>query len=110
MENVLKNKLKAMVELRNSKIEQQEQVMEIYVKEIGWLVLLLDDVEVVTDNWFTSTKYSQTSIEHDESSVYVTLKNVYVKNQASLHTDSNPKYNLIFDEIMIFADHIIACL
>lgn len=110
MENALKNKLNAIVKLKNEKIEKQEQVMELYIKEIGWLVLLLDDVEVVTDNWFTSTKYNQSEIIGDENGVSLTIKHVYIKNKASIHTDSNPQYNLIFDEITIFTDHIIACL
>lgn len=110
MENALKSKLNTIVKLKNEKIEKQEQVMELYIKEIGWLVLLLDDVEVVTDNWFTSTKYNQSEIICDENGVSLTIKHVYIKNKASIHTDSNPKYNLIFDEITIFTDHIIACL
>jgi hypothetical protein len=110
MENALKNKLNAIVKLKNEKIEKQEQVMEIYIQEIGWLVLLLDDVEVVTDNWFTSTKYNQSQIICDENGAGLTIKNVYVKNQASVHTDNNPQYNLIFDEIKIFTDHVVACL
>ncbi len=110
MENVLKNKLDAIIKLRNKKIEAQEQVMEVYIHELGWLVFLLDDVEVVTDNWFTSTKYSQSEMIYNEDAVYLTVKNVYVKNKASVHTENNPKYNLIFDEIKIFTDHIIACL
>ena len=110
MENALKNKLNAIVKLKNEKIEKQDQAMEIYIQEIGWLVLLLDDVEVVTDNWFTSTKYNQSQIICDENSASLTIKNVYVKNQASVHTDSNPQYNLIFDEIKIFTDHVVACL
>lgn len=110
MENVLKSKLDAIVKLKDEKNSHHEQVMEIYVQEIGWLVLLLDDVEVVTDNWFTSTKYAQSKIIYDEDGVFLTIKNVYVKNQASVHTENNPKFNLIFDEIKIFIDHVIACL
>lgn len=108
--NVLKNKLDAIMKLRSAKIEQEDQVMELYIQEIGWIVLLLDDVEVVTDNWFTSTKYNQSKIIYDDNAVYLTVKYVYVKNKASVHTENNPKYNLIFDEIQIFTDKIIACL
>jgi len=110
MENVMKHKLDAILTLKNEKIEKQEEVMELYVQEIGWLVLLLDDVEVVTDNWFTSTKYSRSELIYDDTSIFLTVKNVYIKNVASVHTDSNPKYNLIFDEIKLFTDQIIACL
>lgn len=108
--NNLQHKLNGILKLRDEKLEAQSQVMEIYVQELGWLILLLDDVEVVTDNWFTSTKYSQSQIVHDEDGAFLTVKNVYVKNIASLHTENNPKYNLIFDEIKIFTDKIIACL
>lgn len=108
--NILKNKLDAIVKLRNTKIEEENQVMELYVQEIGWIVLLLDDVEVVTDNWFTSTKYNQSEIVYDDGGIFLTVKHVYVKNKASVHTENNPKYNLIFDEIKIFTDKIIACL
>ena len=108
--NVLKNKLDAIIKLRDSKLEQETQVMEIFVQEIGWLVLLLDDVEVVTDNWFTSNKYNKSEIVYDDDGVFLTVKNVYVKNKASVHTVNNPTYNLIFDDIKIFTDKIIACL
>ncbi|MBN2899856.1 MAG: hypothetical protein JXO44_13895 [Clostridia bacterium] len=110
MENLLKCKLDEIIKLKSTKLAQQEQVMEIFVSELGWLVLLLDDVEVVTDNWFTSTKYNQSQFLHDENGVFLTLRNVYVKNQASDHTENNPRYNLIFDEITLFTDKIIACL
>jgi hypothetical protein len=110
MENLMKHKLDAILNLKNEKIERNEQVMEIYVKEIGWLVLLLDDVEVVTDNWFSSTKYNHSQFQYDDSGISLRIKNVYIKNVASIHTDSNPTYNLIFDEINIFTDQIIACL
>ncbi len=108
--NILKNKVDAIIKLRDQKIANDNQVMEIYVQEIGWLILLLDDVEVVTDNWFTSTKYNQSEIIYDDNGVFLTVKHVYVKNKASVHTENNPKYNLIFDDIKIFTDKIIACL
>jgi len=110
MENVLKSKLDAILELKEKKEKNDEQVMEIYVNEIGWLILLLEDVEVVTDNWFTSSKYNKSEIENDESGAFLTIKNVYVRNQASVHTENNPIYNLIFNEIKIFTDKIVACL
>lgn len=110
MENVLKSKLDAIIKLKEEKAKKDEQVMEIYVDEIGWLILLLEDVEVVTDNWFTSSKYNKSEIECDDSGVVMTIKNVYVRNQASVHTENNPIYNLIFNEIRIFTDKIVACL
>ncbi|MCH4891387.1 hypothetical protein EZV73_27700 [Acidaminobacter sp. JC074] len=110
MQELMKNKVKAMLNLRDEKIKQGEQAMEVYVHEIGWLVLLLEDVEVVTDNWFTSNRYIKSDILSDDEGVSVTIKNVYVKNKASVHTESNPKYNLMFDKIMLFSDQIIACL
>jgi len=110
MQDLVKNKVKAILDLRDQKIKQGEQAMEIYVHEIGWLVLLLEDVEVVTDNWFTSNRYIKSHITTDEMGVSIDIENVYVKNKASLHTESNPKYNLMFDKIMLFSDQIIACL
>jgi len=110
MQNLLKNKLNAVKKLRNEKVKNEEQVMELYVHEIGWLVLLLEDVEVVTDNWFTSTKYVKSEFDCEDDGTFINIKNVYVENKTSIHTGSNPKYNLLFEEIMLFSDQIIACL
>lgn len=86
------------------------QYVEFLVDGIGWLIVLKENIEIVSDNWFASTKYlasSCKSLESERSSL-LCFTNVYQKNAAIMEHSNNVKYNLVFDEICIFADRIVA--
>ena len=37
--------------------------MEIFIQDLGWIIILREEVENVTDNWFISSKYNASTIE-----------------------------------------------
>ena len=110
MENlILKDKLNVLINFIDSKIEQEDKVLHIYVQEIGWITLILDELEIVTDNWYTSAKYSKSEIFYDTNlGLFITVKNAYKKNIFATENKNNQIYNLAFNEIDIFVDKIIA--
>lgn len=91
--------------------ESEKASMEIYVQDLGWIVLLRDEIENVTDNWFTSSKYLASTMKclNDEGTV-LELHNVYKVNSYFEDNVKNLKYNLAFDKIHIITKKIIAYL
>jgi len=83
--------------------------IEIYVEGIGWLILMRDNIEIVSDNWFSSTKFIASEIEiSEETPAIISCKNVYKKNATYNENANNSKYNLHFDVLNIFTDQIVA--
>lgn len=83
--------------------------IEFYVEGLGWLILLKDNIEIVSDNWFTSTKFIASSYTLDETFKNLILfKNIYRINPSFIENENNVKYNLHFNELNVFADKIIA--
>lgn len=84
--------------------------VEFLVDGIGWLVVLKENIEIVSDNWFASTKYTSSTckiLEPDTASL-ICFTNVYQKNSTFIENNNNVKYNLLFDEICVFVDKIVA--
>jgi len=105
---VNEKKIITLRQLVNKKMQTEEKIVELYVEDFGWLTLLLDALEFVQDSWYNSTRYNRSVIEFDEENISINLKHVYKKNQAYDSHQNNQLYNLIFEEINIFADKIIA--
>lgn len=84
--------------------------VEVLVDGIGWLILLKENIEIVSDNWFASTKYSASTVKilEPETSSLVCFTNIYQKNLTFTENANNVKYNMLFDEICIFIDKIVA--
>ncbi len=83
--------------------------IEFFVEGIGWLIILKENIEIVSDNWFASTKYLASSVELiDEVVGVIKFSNVYTLNTTFTENKNNTKYNLMFDEINIFANKIVA--
>ena len=84
--------------------------VELLVDGLGWLIILKDNIEIVSDNWFASTKYlsSTCDVANSASPCVLHFKNVYKKNATFIDNSNNLKYNLIFDELNIFVDKIVA--
>lgn len=84
-------------------------IVEIYVDGLGWLIILTENIEIVSDNWFASTKYNRSTAEllSDDSAI-VKLTNVYKLNSSFVENANNVKYNLMFDEIYICTEKISA--
>lgn len=90
-------------------MNSEKEFIEINVNGLGWLVVLRHDVEVVTDNWFTSTKFLASTVELiDEEAATIQLTNVYKINSTFIENANNVKYNRQFDTICVFADSIVA--
>lgn len=101
-----KAKAEALIEyFENTK----KEMVEIYVDGIGWLIILKENIEIVSDNWFASTKYNSSTAEivNAESSL-MRLTNVYKLNSSFVENANNVKYNLMFDDICIFIDKVSA--
>lgn len=108
MSNAIKNeKTTAFLDYFNN---TQNSYVELLVEGIGWLIVLKDSIEIVSDNWFASTKYlsSKCDVASEGASCLIHLKNVYQKNSTFIDNANNMKYNMIFDELNIFADKIVA--
>ncbi len=87
----------------------EKGVVEIYSEGLGWLIVLTNNIEIVSDNWFASTKYSSSELELvDEEAALLKLTNVYKLNSSFVENANNVKYNLMFDEIHLYADKISA--
>lgn len=83
--------------------------IEFYVDGLGWLILLKENIEIVSDNWFTSTKFVASKFDlHDNNPHAIELVNVYRFNPSFVENDNNVKYNLHFDHLIVFADKITA--
>jgi len=83
--------------------------IEFYVEGLGWLIVLKENIEIVTDNWFASTKYLASTIEVvDENSKLILFSNIYKHNSSFIENVNNTQYSLWFDEINIFANKIVA--
>lgn len=83
--------------------------VEFYVEGLGWLIVLKENIEIVSDNWFTSTKYNASSYGiHEENTNLLVFKNIYRINPSFIENDNNVKYNLHFNELNVFVDRIIA--
>jgi len=110
MENsILKYKLDVIINFIDNKIEKKEKLLHIYIQELGWITLILDELEIVTDDLYTSAKYSKSEIFYDtDFGLFITIKNAYKKNVFAIENKNNQIYNLAFNEIDIFVDKIIA--
>ncbi len=76
--------------------------MEIFIQDLGWIIILREEVENVTDNWFISSKYNASTIEKvDVEGQVLKLTNVYKANASFADNEKNLKYNLTFDDIYI---------
>lgn len=83
--------------------------IEIHVQELGSFILLRENIENVTDNWFTSSKYDASDIEMaDQEGAVLKLTNVYQKNPSYINNEKNYKYNLLYEKIYIASNKIIA--
>lgn len=84
--------------------------VDFLVDGIGWLVILKENIEIVSDNWFASSKYTASVCKamDPETSSLLCLENVYKKNSTLTENVNNVKYNLVFDEICLFVDRIVA--
>ena len=83
--------------------------VEICVDGLGWLIVLRENIEIVADNWFTSSKYLASTVEAmDQEGAVIRLTNVYKINASFIENANNVKYNLTFDEIYICSDKITA--
>ena len=84
--------------------------VDFLVDGIGWLVILKENIEIVSDNWFASSKYLVSTCKSlaPETSCLLCLTNVYQKNNTMIENTNNVKYNVIFDEVCIYTDKIVA--
>ena len=82
--------------------------IEIYVAELGWLILLRENIELVSDNWFSSAKYIASELVASGDSGAIMCKNIYKVNVSHAENANNPKYNLLYNDLTIFVDNIIA--
>lgn len=81
--------------------------VEFFVDGLGWLVILKENIEIVSDNWFASSKYLVSTCKA-ETSCLICLSNVYQKNNTLIENANNVKYNVVFDEVFIDTDKIVA--
>ncbi len=89
--------------------DTKREMVEIHVDGLGWLIILKENIEIVSDNWFASTKYnSSTAMIIDAESSLIRLTNVYKLNSSFVENANNVKYNLMFDDICIFIDKVSA--
>jgi hypothetical protein len=88
-------------------IATDRTTVEFYVEGLGWLIILKENIEVVSDNWFASSMFlaSECTMENVAT---LSLKNVYRLNTTFNENANNVKYNLVFDKILLFADKIVA--
>ena len=87
----------------------QNTSVEFYVEGLGWLILLKDNIEIVSDNWFASTKYLKSSYESvADNTELLDLTNVYVTNASFVENANNVKYNMLFDHLFLDAGKIVA--
>jgi len=104
--NNLKSKSEKILEFFN---KSGKVPVEIYVQDLGWLIVLREEIENVTDNWFTSNKFIASLVEKaDEEGAVLKLTNVYKMNASFADNEKNLKYNLTFDEIYISTDKVVA--
>ncbi|MBS7527413.1 hypothetical protein KHM83_12080 [Fusibacter paucivorans] len=95
--------------LRQHFINSDLPSIELFVAGMGWLVLLRENIEIVSDNWFASSKYIASEIlVPDDAPTVLKCKNVYQVNLSYTDNPNNVKYNLLFEELSIFVDQIIA--
>lgn len=85
----------------------EKTIVEFFVEGLGWLIILKENIEIVSDNWFASSMFlaSECAIENPAT---LALKNVYRLNTTFNENANNVKYNLVFDKILLFADKIVA--
>lgn len=85
----------------------ESTTVEFFVDGLGWLIILKENIEIVSDNWFASSMFlaSECAIENPAT---LSLKNVYRLNTTFNENANNVKYNLVFDKILLFADKIVA--
>lgn len=87
-----------------------KQTVEFLVEGLGWLVIMKESIEIVSDNWFASTKYSESTcntLDLDTPSL-ICMTNVYMKNATFIDNNNNVKFNLAFDELCVFIDKVVA--
>lgn len=82
--------------------------LEICVQDLGWLILLKEDIELVSDNWFSSAKYAASEIKPLGEACAIECKNIYKVNVSHVENAYNPKYNLLYNTLTIYMDKIIA--
>lgn len=104
----LEKKMDTIKKLVDTKMNGEKKIVELYVAELGWLILLLDALEFVQDSWYNSTRYNPSSIQYCEDHLAICMHHVYRKNEAYDAHQNNQIYNLIFDELNVFIDKIIA--
>ncbi|MGX8797902.1 hypothetical protein ACR6HW_17865 [Fusibacter sp. JL298sf-3] len=89
--------------------ESPKNHIEFYVDGLGWLILLKENIEIVSDNWFTSTKYSESKYAvHPDNEQIIVLENIYRLNPPFVENENNVKYNLHYNQLHINADKIVA--
>jgi hypothetical protein len=90
-------------------LQSEQPYIELFVMGLGWLVLLRENIEIVSDNWFASSKYIASEVLVTENAPTVLkCKNIYQMNVSYTDNPNNAKYNLLFDELSIFVDQIVA--
>jgi len=84
--------------------------VEFYVDGIGWLIILKENIEIVSDNWFASSKFLASTCRplDSDTSTLICFTNVYRKNPTFVENANNVKYNMLFDELCVFVDKIVA--
>lgn len=85
----------------------ERTTVEFFVEGLGWLIIIKENIEIVSDNWFASSMFLASSCTV-ENPVALTLTNVYRLNTTFNENANNVKYNLLFDKILLFADKIVA--
>ena len=83
--------------------------VEFYVEGSGWLIYLRENIEIVSDNWFSSTKFvaSKHNLLNENPDV-IFFENLYRINASFIENENNVKYNLHFNTLNVFADKITA--
>jgi hypothetical protein len=95
--------------LRQHFMQSDQPAIELFVVGMGWLVLLRENIEIVSDNWFASSKYLASEILiTDDAPAVLNCKNVYQVNLSYTDNPNNVKYNLLFEKLSIFVDQIVA--
>ncbi|MBM7560520.1 hypothetical protein [Fusibacter tunisiensis] len=89
--------------------ETDKNTIEFYVEGLGWMILLKENIEIVSDNWFSSMKFTASEISlNEEETNLIIIKNVYRANSSFIDNENNVKYNLHFDVLHLYADKIVA--
>lgn len=83
--------------------------VEFFIDGLGWLILLKENIEIVSDNWFTSTKFNASTYQiHPSTKELMVFTNIYRLNPSFAENENNVKYNLHYNDLNVFVDQIVA--